>query len=83
MDPDANIIFGSNLNEELSGKIRVSLVATGIDDLANPSAAIVVEQPVIPEPKIEVKPAEEPVEEPSEEPVEIPIEEDTQIIVEP
>ncbi len=31
VDPNANIIFGSAFNEELEGKIRVSVVATGID----------------------------------------------------
>ena len=31
VDPNANIIFGSAFNEELDGKIRVSVVATGID----------------------------------------------------
>ncbi len=30
-DPDANIIFGSTFNSELEGKIRVSVVATGIE----------------------------------------------------
>jgi len=30
-DPDANIIFGSTFNSELKGKIRVSVVATGIE----------------------------------------------------
>ncbi|MBR1648159.1 MAG: cell division protein FtsZ [Alphaproteobacteria bacterium] len=29
---DANIIFGSSYDDNLSGKIRVSIVATGIDD---------------------------------------------------
>lgn len=58
IDPDANIIFGSNLEEELTGKIRVSLVATGIDDLANPSSEYSVEKPTIPESKpVEVTPA--------------------------
>ena len=33
--PDANIIFGSALNPTLEGKIRVSVVATGIDMGAN------------------------------------------------
>jgi cell division protein FtsZ len=32
VDPDANIIFGSTFNPELDGKIRVSVVATGIDN---------------------------------------------------
>ena len=31
VDPDANIIWGSAFNPELEGKIRVSVVATGID----------------------------------------------------
>lgn len=32
VDPNANIIFGSAFNSELDGKIRVSVVATGIDN---------------------------------------------------
>ncbi len=35
VDPDANIIWGSAFNEGLSGKIRVSVVATGIDHDTN------------------------------------------------
>jgi cell division protein FtsZ len=31
VDPDANIIFGSTFNPNLEGKIRVSVVATGIE----------------------------------------------------
>lgn len=31
VDPNANIIFGSAFNPDLEGKIRVSVVATGID----------------------------------------------------
>ncbi|GIK98584.1 MAG: hypothetical protein BroJett029_27930 [Alphaproteobacteria bacterium] len=31
VDPDANIIFGSTFNPTLEGKIRISVVATGID----------------------------------------------------
>jgi len=41
VDPDANIIWGSAFNENLNGKIRVSVVATGIDNdgsMAQPSA---------------------------------------------
>ena len=30
VDPDANIIWGSAFNNDLDGKIRVSVVATGI-----------------------------------------------------
>jgi len=36
VDPDANIIWGSAFNNELEGKIRVSVVATGIEaDVSN------------------------------------------------
>ena len=41
VDPDANIIWGSAFNENLNGKIRVSVVATGIDNdrtAASPAA---------------------------------------------
>src|SRR5689334_2717833 len=31
VDPEANIIFGSTFEEELEGKMRISVVATGID----------------------------------------------------
>ncbi len=35
VDEDANIIWGSAFNPDLSGKIRVSVVATGIEQSAN------------------------------------------------
>ncbi len=35
VDPDANIIFGATFNASLEGKIRVSVVATGIDAISN------------------------------------------------
>ncbi|QJU57837.1 cell division protein FtsZ [Sphingomonas sp. AP4-R1] len=35
VDPDANIIWGSAFNNELDGKIRVSVVATGIESEAS------------------------------------------------
>jgi|GEM_PF-2162959 len=38
VDPSANIIFGSTFNEELNGKIRVSVIATGIDMADNAEA---------------------------------------------
>jgi len=37
VDPDANIIWGSAFNPELDGRIRVSVVATGIDQTAEQS----------------------------------------------
>ena len=57
LDPDANIIFGAILDEELAGKMRVSLVATGIDDMINGSPEPLVTKPDIPLPKpIEILP---------------------------
>jgi cell division protein FtsZ len=42
VDPEANIIFGSTFDESLSGKMRISVVATGIDaeTAAQPRPAI-------------------------------------------
>ena len=37
VDPDANIIWGSAFNNNLEGKIRVTVVATGIEAEASPS----------------------------------------------
>jgi cell division protein FtsZ len=42
VDPNANIILGSTFDETLEGKMRVSVVATGIDDEAVVSANTVV-----------------------------------------
>ncbi|MES2159140.1 MAG: cell division protein FtsZ [Pseudomonadota bacterium] len=39
VDPDANIIWGSAFNDNLNGKIRVSVVATGIDSEIGQNAA--------------------------------------------
>jgi cell division protein FtsZ len=38
VDPDANIIFGATFNAALEGKMRVSVVATGIDMLSSSEA---------------------------------------------
>ncbi|PZQ62697.1 MAG: cell division protein FtsZ [Sphingomonas taxi] len=48
VDPDANIIWGSAFNPELEGKIRVSVVATGIEgggQAAAPAAASAPSEP--------------------------------------
>jgi cell division protein FtsZ len=42
VDPEANIIFGSTFDESLEGRIRISVVATGID-----AAAMAQPRPVI------------------------------------
>ena len=39
VDPDANIIWGSAFNPDLEGRIRVSVVATGIEAVADRAAA--------------------------------------------
>ncbi len=39
VDPDANIIFGSTFNDAMEGKMRVSVVATGIDTQALSAAS--------------------------------------------
>ena len=45
VDEDANIIFGSSFDESLGGKIRVSIVATGIGD--NPQPRKIPVRPII------------------------------------
>ncbi|MGI4732733.1 MAG: cell division protein FtsZ [Janthinobacterium lividum] len=47
VDPDANIIWGSAFNPELEGRIRVSVVATGIEaeQRAAPGAGAAVPEP--------------------------------------
>jgi cell division protein FtsZ len=37
VDPDANIIFGSTFDDAVQGKIRISIVATGIDAAPRPT----------------------------------------------
>ena len=51
IDPDAEIIFGTTLNEELDDKVIVTVIATGLD--ANNTASEPAKKP-------EAKPVEEP-----------------------
>jgi cell division protein FtsZ len=79
VDANANIILGSTFDETLEGKIRVSVVATGIDDEAIVAQQTVVEparraaeapprRPVVtPRPEVPREPAPRPVREPSNE----------------
>jgi cell division protein FtsZ len=50
VDPEANIIFGSTFDESLSSKMRISVVATGIDAVigkeARPALSLVSSRPV-------------------------------------
>lgn len=59
VEVDANIIFGSTFDEKLNGRIRVSVVATGIDrnsvQMSAAKANSVVEAPVTPEPELQVE----------------------------
>jgi len=61
VDPDANIIVGSTFNQDLEGKVRVSVVATGIDIKENeaPRPQIRVNTGAISKPWRETSPAEE------------------------
>lgn len=43
VDPDANIIFGSTFDESMNGKMRVSVVATGIESAQAKSKMRIVE----------------------------------------
>jgi cell division protein FtsZ len=79
VDPDANIIWGSAFNPELEGKIRVSVVATGIDADAQATATPSAEAPRVfsfatpRRPAIEPTPvAEEPAPEPGFSSPEVP-----------
>nr|NUR38051.1 cell division protein FtsZ [Sphingomonas sp.] len=65
VDPDANIIWGSAFNNDLGGKIRVSVVATGIEAEvgAQPQPAKVfsfpARQPAVAQPAPAIEPAQE------------------------
>ncbi|MEA3044706.1 MAG: cell division protein FtsZ [Sphingomonadales bacterium] len=48
VDPDADIIWGSAFNADLEGRIRVSVVATGVDTVALPQAQAAPQFPPIP-----------------------------------
>ncbi|BBD98490.1 cell division protein FtsZ [Sphingobium amiense] len=71
VDPDANIIWGSAFNDNLNGKIRVSVVATGIDSdnggqaqpltqpfsfASRPSVAVPQSAPAAPKPAVTLTP---------------------------
>lgn len=46
VDPEANIIFGSTFDEHMSGKMRVSVVATGIDNVGQQVRPVAQPQPL-------------------------------------
>jgi cell division protein FtsZ len=53
VDPEANIIFGSTFDERLEGKMRISVVATGIDAeaiaLPRPAISLVSSRGTVPQ----------------------------------
>lgn len=58
VDPDANIIVGSSYDERLDGKMRVSVVATGIDIESNRSQQPKIQDiPTVPEVRSTAAPA--------------------------
>jgi cell division protein FtsZ len=73
VDPDANIIWGSAFNDALDGKIRVSVVATGIDGTGEAAPAPAATRSFSFAPARSAAPAapviEEPVEEAAYEPL--------------
>ena len=65
VDPDANIILGATFDEALDGVMRVSVVATGIDNEAHAAAAVEQRMADIAErakamPKPQLQPATQP-----------------------
>jgi cell division protein FtsZ len=78
VDPDANIIWGSAFNDQLNGKIRVSVVATGIDSEVGANAAPLTQpfsfasRPAVAVPSAAARPAPQPVAAPAPAPVQQP-----------
>ena len=77
VDEDANIIWGSAFNPDLSGKIRVSVVATGIDqgaagEVPVAAASSLTQSRVPKRPVLELSSEDDAVEEPVDTPEEAP-----------
>ncbi|PQA89081.1 cell division protein FtsZ [Hyphococcus luteus] len=62
VDPDANIIVGSTFNQDLEGRVRVSVVATGIDieEKEQPRPQIKVNTGAVSKPWREPTPVDQP-----------------------
>ena len=69
VDPDANIIFGSTMDSSIEGKMRVSVVATGIDAIAETQPRPVLKVYSAPQKLIRTKDIEEAAEEATAVPV--------------
>jgi cell division protein FtsZ len=84
VDPDANIIWGSAFNDDLGGKIRVSVVATGIEaetSTGTQPAKVFSFPNSRPAPMKVVPAAPEPETAEDEEPLELGSDEDTEELV--
>jgi cell division protein FtsZ len=83
VDPDANIIWGSAFNDDLGGKIRVSVVATGIEaETANiPQPGKVFSFPAPRSAPVAVAPAPQPEATDEEEPLELGTDDETEELV--
>ncbi|MDD5944598.1 MAG: cell division protein FtsZ [Clostridia bacterium] len=68
IDPEAEIIFGTTLNEELEDKVIVTVIATGLDSNGIVDDSLAKK----PEPKTEAKPEEKPAEAKEEAPASQP-----------
>ncbi|MGC3904119.1 cell division protein FtsZ [Corynebacterium variabile] len=66
-DEDANIIFGTIVDDSLGDEVRVTVIATGFDDSANVNAVPSRGQHRAPEPVDPVQPAEQPAQVPAAE----------------
>ena len=69
VDPDANIIFGSTMDSSIEGKMRVSVVATGIDAIAETQPRPVLKVYSAPQKLIRTKETEEAAEDATAVPV--------------
>ena len=45
-DPEANIIFGADISEDMGDGVRITVIATGFDGGIHPPKAVVEEEPV-------------------------------------
>ena len=61
VDPEANIIFGTTVDESLGDQVRITVIATGFQDVsAQPSLLGDFHAPVAPEPAVSAQPAPAP-----------------------
>ena len=57
-DDDANIIFGAAVDEEMTGKVSVTIIATDFGGIATGMAGTIIDTPEVHAPKIESTPVD-------------------------